>query len=374
VLGELGSQLKRLMGVAAAVARRAVTPAGERGGAIGGLVLDLTRSRKELLAENAFLRHQLLVAVRKVKRPKLRAADRIVLIGLAALFASWRNALVLVQPETLLRWHRDLFRWLWARRSKPKSPPKPRLAAKIIALIKGMAMENRTWGAKRIRGELLKLGIEVAKSTIQRYVSQWRSTPTGQRWSTFLRNQEAAIWCCDLVEVRDLWFRCHFVFVVMHLGSRRILRAVTTREPTSEWLAQQLRELTPFGQGPKFLLRDNDRKFGGAFDAVAKGVGTRVVRTPVMAPKANCYVERLIGSLRRECVDHLLIVSEAQLQKVLDEYCDFFNEARPHQGIGQRRPATSEAPALVACSALDCGAVVARPVLGGLHHDYQLAA
>ena len=141
-----------------------------------------------------------------MKRPKLRAADRLVLVSLAALFASWRNALVLVQPETLLRWHRDLFRWLWARRSKPKSPPKPRLAAKIIALIKRMAMENRTWGAKRIRGELLKLGIEVAKSTIQRYVSQWRSTPTGQRWSTFLRDQAAAIWCCDLVEVRDLWF------------------------------------------------------------------------------------------------------------------------------------------------------------------------
>jgi putative transposase len=166
VLGGLGSQLKRLMGVAAAAVRRTVTPAGERRGAIGGLVLDLTRSRKELLAENAFLRHQLLVAVRKVKRPKLRAADRLVLVGLAALFANWRNALVLVQPETLLRWHRDLFRWFWTRRSTPKSPTKPRLAAKIIALIKRMALENRTWGAKRIRGELLKLGIEVAKSTI----------------------------------------------------------------------------------------------------------------------------------------------------------------------------------------------------------------
>jgi hypothetical protein len=177
-----------------------------------------------------------------------------------------------------------------------------------------------------------------------------------------------------MVEVRDLWFRCHFVFVVMHLGSRRILRAVTTREPTSEWLAQQLRELTPFGQGPRFLLRDNDQKFGGAFDAVAKGVGTRVVRTPMMAPKANCYVERLIGSLRRECLDHVLILNEEQLQKVLDEYCHFFNDARPHQGISQRRPATSESPALAARSALDCRTVVARPVLGGFHHDYQLAA
>src|SRR5260370_30264788 len=129
-------------------------------------------------------------------------------------------------------------------------------------------------------------------------MSRFGSTATGQRWSTFLRNQAAALWCCDLVEVRDLCFRCHFVLVVMHLGSRRILRAVTTREPTSEWLAHQLRELTPFGQGPKFLLRDNDAKFGRVFDAVASGAGTRVVRTPVMAPKAHCHVERLIGSLR----------------------------------------------------------------------------
>jgi hypothetical protein len=192
--------------------------------------------------------------------------------------------------------------------------------------------------------------------------------------STFLRNQAAAIWCCDLLEVRNVWFRCHFVFVVMHLGSRRILRAATTREPTSEWLAQQLRELTPFGQGPKSLLRDNETKFGRAFDAVATGVGTRVVRTPVMAPKASCYVERLIGSLRRECLDHLLIVSEAQLQKVLEEYCDFFNGARPHQGISQRRPATAESPALTVRSALDCSTIIARPVLGGLYHDYQLVA
>jgi putative transposase len=251
---------------------------------------------------------------------------------------------------------------------------KPRLAAKAIALINRIGHENRTWGAKRIRGELLKLGIEVAKSTLQRYVSRFRCTPTGQRWSTFLRNQAAAIWCCDLFEVRDLWFRCHFVFVVMHLGSRKILRAATTQEPTSGWLAQQLRELTPFGQGPKFLIRDNDAKFGRAFNAVATAVGTRVVQTPVMAPKANCYAERLIGSLRRECIDHLLILSESQLQKVLAEYCEYFNEGRPHQGIGQRRPATSQKPALAARSALDCGAVVARPALGGLHHDYQLAA
>jgi putative transposase len=160
----------------------------------------------------------------------------------------------------------------------------------------------------------------------------------------------------------------------MHLESRKVLRAVTTREPTSAWLAQQLRELTPFGRGPKFLLRDHDAKFGRDFDAVAKGAGTRIVRTPVLAPKANSYVERLIGSIRRECLDHVFLLNGAHLQKVLDEYRGFFNHARPHQGIGQRRPVTANQPALVAPSGVASGAVVAYPVLGGLHHDYRLAA
>jgi putative transposase len=182
--------------------RRALAPAGEQG-PIQGLVLDLTRSRRELLIENAFLRHQPLVAARQTRRPDLRAADRLVLVGLAAMFAHWRNALVLVQPGTLLRWHRDLFRRLWAVRSKPKT-------------------------RRKSSRELLKIGIEVVKSTIQHYISRFPSTPPGQRWSTFLRSQAAGIWCCDLFDVRDLWFRCHFVFVVMHLESRRVLRAVTS--------------------------------------------------------------------------------------------------------------------------------------------------
>jgi transposase InsO family protein len=376
VFGRLRSRLGIVAGTAATMAaeavRSALTPSPQSG-PVRGLVVDLARSRKELLAENALLRHQLVIAARSIKHPKLRAVDRLVLVGLAAVVADWRNALLIVQPETLLRWHRDLFRRFWARRSKPKAPPQRRLGSEVIALIKRMALENRTWGAKRIRGELLKLGIDVAKSTIQRYLSRFRSTPTGQRWSTFLRNQAESIWCCDLLEFRDLCFRCHFVFVVMHLESRRLLCAVTTREPTSDWLAQQLRELTPFGTGPKYLLRDNDAKFGNAFDAVAESAGIQIVRTPVLAPKANCHVERLIGTLRRECLDHVLVLHEGHLQRVLDEYRGFFNDARPHQGIGQRQPSTSDHPALAPYSLPDPDKLVVRPVLGGLHHDYQLA-
>ncbi len=212
-----------------------------------------------------------------------------------------------------------------------------------------------------------------AKSTIQRYIAQIRcKPPPGQRWSTFLRNQAHGVWACDLFEVRDVWFRSHHVFVVMHLETRRLLLAVTTGAPNAAWLAQQLRNLTPFGEGPKFLLRDHDAKFATVFDAVARGAGIRVVRTPIRAPKANSYVERLIGTLRRECTDHILVLGEAHLQQVLDEYRAFYNDGRPHQGIGQRRPSRLTEPARG--SRMAPGAISARSVLGGLHYDYRVAA
>jgi putative transposase len=291
-LGRLGRACRRYV-------RAALAPAPGKAGGVGcGLLADLARSRMELLAENAFLRQQLLVAARHVRRPSFRVWDRLILVTLAAVVANWRSALVLVKPETLLRWHRDVFRLIWRWRSRRKARAKPRLSAETVALIRRMATENRLWGAERIRGELLKLGCAVAKSTIQRYIFRMRSTPPGgQRWSTFLRNRAAGIWTCDLFEARDIWFRCHFVFVVMHLASRRMLHVARTTTPSADWLAQQLRQLTPFGQGPKFLLRDHDAKFGTVFDDVAKGAGVRVVRTPVMAPKANSHCERLIGSV-----------------------------------------------------------------------------
>ena len=336
--------------------------------------MDLLRSKQALVAENAILRQQLIVATRKLKRPRFTTGDRVILVLLSMVFTRWRDVLLLVSPETLLRWHRQGLRLLWAWRSRSRSRPTARLALELIAVIRKLATENRRWGAERIRGELLKLGYTVAKSTIQRYLSRFRGTaPEGQRWSTFLRNQADGIWCCDLFEVRDVWFRCHYVFVVMHLQTRRLLHAVTTTEPTAIWLAQQLRELTPFGGGPSFLLRDNDRKFGAAFDAVARGADTTVMRTPILAPKANGHVERLIGTLRHECLDHLVIWSERHLQHVLDEYRQFYNDARPHQGIEQRRPAHFGMPARSEMR-LAGATVASRAVLGGLHHDYRLAA
>lgn len=352
---------------------RAPAP-GKPSGPARGLLADVMRTRSELLVENAFLRQQLLVASRAVKKPKFRASERALLVVLAAVFSHWRDALVLVKPDTLLRWHREGFRLFWKWRSRRKPSSAPPLSPEVIHLIRRMGTENPLWGAERIRGELLKLGIAVAKRTVQRHLSRVRTMPPdGQRWSTFLRQQATGIWACDFVEVRDLWFRCHYVFVVIHLETRQLVHAASTLAPTAAWTVQQLRDLTAFGNGPKFLLRDNDGKFTATFDDVALGAGIRVVRTPVLAPKAAAYVERFIGSLRRECLDHVLLLGEGHLQSVLAEYGSYFNRARPHQGIDQRRPAAFSSPALSPAFVPGAG-VEARRVLGGLHHDYRLAA
>jgi hypothetical protein len=371
VFSQLQRRVAIVLAAITAFARRCTAPC-PNAGPVRGLLTDLLRSKRALVAENAMLRQQLQVAMRSVKRPALRCRDRVLLAPLASIVPSWREILTVVKPETILRWHRQGFRLFWRRKSRRHARPSSRIGEDVVALIKRIARENHLWGAERIRGELLKLGIRVAKSTIQRYIRQVRKgEPPGQRWSTFLRNQAHGIWCCDLFEVRDLFFRAHYVFAVMHLGSRRILRLVTTREPTAAWLAQQMRKLTPFGEGPHFLIRDNDSKFGQVFDSVVRGAGTQVIRTPVMTPVANSHCERMIGSVRRECTDHILILGEAHLQRLLAEYATYFTESRPHQGIGQRRPGASDKPA---CGDRGSFPVRARPILGGLHHTYSAAA
>src|SRR5438552_10129823 len=211
---------------------------------------DLGRSKSELIAENALLRQQLIILHRQVKRPTCSKADRTLLVLLARLVRTWEQALFIVQPDTLLRWHRELFRLYWKRRSKASSH-KPKVAAETIALIREMARENRLWGAERIRGELLKLGMHVCKRTIQKYIRQVRTPqPRGQKWATFLHNHAAQIWACDFLQVTDLFFRPLFAFFIIELESRKVIHVGVTRSPTDPWVAQQLREATPYGQTP----------------------------------------------------------------------------------------------------------------------------
>src|ERR687886_1955795 len=262
-----------------------------------GLATDLTRSRGDLLLENALLRQQLLVLRRPAKRPALTPLDRGLLVLLASRLRTWASALLIIQPETVLRWHRQGFRLVWRRKSAPRSQPSP-LRRETIELIQQMARDNPLWGAERIRGELLKLGIRVSKRTIQKYTQHVpRSRPPGQSWATFLRNHTQEIWACDFLQVTDLLFRPLFAFFIVEHRSRRVVHVGVTRHPTDEWLAQQLREATPYGERPRFLLRDTDAKYGARFAQVAASSGIAVLPTPILAPRANAIVERFQRSV-----------------------------------------------------------------------------
>ncbi len=335
---------------------------------ITGTVLDLTRSKAELLAENALLRQQLIVLNRQVKQPHFKPLDRFLMVVLASWFCSWKQALLIVKPDTLMRWHRQGFRLFWKLKSKPRGSI-PKIAEEIIALIKQMAVENRLWGAERIQGELLKLGIKVAKRTVQKYMRQARKRPSpGQTWATFLRNHSNDIWACDFLPVVDLFFGQLYAFFVVEHSTRRIVHFGVTRHPTDEWTAQQLREATAFGGGPKYLIRDNDTKFGPKFQKVADDTSIKVLKTPGAAPKANSICEWFLGSVRREALDHFLIVNERQLSRILKAYVEYFNKSRPHQGIGETIPEPKQSGSLLE------GKVVSFPVMGGLHHHYERVA
>jgi len=337
---------------------------------VRGAIADVAMTKAALVAANALLRQQLIVLHRHVKRPALTPRDRLWLVLLARLTRGWRSALLIVQPDTLLRWHRQGYRLVWRVRSATATK-RPQVSEETVALIKRMATENRLWGAERIRGELVKLGMRVSKRTVQRHMRAARPPcPRRQTWATFLHNHAQDVGACDFLPVIDVGFRALFAFFIVDLASRRVVHVGVTRHPTDAWVAQQLREATPFGAGPRFLIRDNDAKFGTQFARVAAGSRIEVLRTPVRAPRANAICERFLGSVRRECLDQLLILHENQLHRVLRAYCAYVNTARPHQGIGQAIPDVAEQVRALHAPA----ALVSVPILGGLHHDYQRAA
>jgi putative transposase len=373
-----GRLLRRLIAVGRAAAQafhRRLLAAARPAAAplVAGTLADLARSTPALVAENALLRHQLAIFRRSVRRPRCTSADRALLVLLASRVRVWRSALLIVQPETLLRWHRQLFRGFWRRKSQAVAPAhRPPLAPETVALIRTMATANHLWGAERIRGELLKLDIRVAKSTIQRYLREARPPRRGgQRWATFLRNHAPDIWACDFLPVTDLLFRPLYAFFVIALETRRVVHVGVTRHPTDAWVAQQLREATPYGEQPRFLVRDNDSKFGPAFARTVAATGITELRTAYRPPRQNATCERFLGSVRRECLDHILVLGEAQLRRILREYVRYFNHNRPHQGLAQRIPVVSGGGQVHAVTG---GHVRAIPVLGGLHHAYARAA
>ena len=360
LIARLGNFLQRLL-----------RPAGSTGALAIAAARDLARSRSALLAENALLRQQLIVLRRNISRPRLYGDDRVLLLILARLNRRWRDALHVVCADTVLRWHRDLFKIVWRRKSQPKEQPK-RLASDVVALIQRMAKDNTLWGAERIRGELLKLGICVSKRTIQKHMRSVRPPGRGgQTWCTFMKNHSGEIWACNFLQLYDVFFRPIFALFFVNHATREALHFNVTRHPTYAWVAQQLREATSYGEGPRYLIRDNDGKFGRQFANVAEGARIEVVPIPPRSQDLNPICERFLGSVRRECLDHVVILGERHLRGVLSAYVeDYFNRARPHQGLSQRIPN----PGVSRPSSGATREVAARPILGGLHYGYRWAA
>ncbi|TMD04206.1 MAG: DDE-type integrase/transposase/recombinase [Chloroflexi bacterium] len=324
------------------------------------------RSRRDLALENLVLRHQLQVALRTNPHPRLRAPDRALWVWLRHLWPQgWREHLRIVQPETVLRWHRKGWRLYWTWRSRTRLG-RPRLSAELKALVGRLSRENPLWGTERIRGELLKLGIVVSNRSIRRY--RWRRLGPGdhQRWRTFLSNQLRGIWAADLFVVQTVTFRTLYVFFCIRHERRELLHFNVTASPTAAWVWHQFLEATPWGRQPKYLIHDRDAVYGGDFDRQLASLGISGVRTPPLAPNANAVAERIVRTIRTECLDHLIVIDERHLQAVLAEFADYYNRDRPHRSLGLQSPLSSSVRA--------GGRVVSRPILGGLHHVYARAA
>ena len=344
-----------------------------------GLAVLAVRPRRSLEAENLVLRRQLaLFKERGMKPRRIDAATRASLALLSRL-CDWRSCLVVVRPETVVRWHRAGWRLLWHYKSRPGRPPIP---LELRRLIRRMARENPLWGEERIANELLiKLGIRVSPRTVGKYMPKRPpGQPRGdQRWATFLKNHAKAILACDFFVAVTATFRMLYVFVVIEHGTRRLAHVNVTANPSADWTLQQLRTVVGDQGGQQYLIHDRDKIFAKHLDDSIKALGMDVLRSPVASPKANSICERVIGTIRRECLDWMIPLSEAHLQSILKSWVEHYNRGRPHSMLGPGVPDPPPGAVVVPKSQsrhqLAAGAVVlARSVLGGLHHEYSLAA
>ena len=324
--------------------------------------------QRDLVLENIALRHQLEVLTRARRRPALQPGDRLLWSLLSRVWPAWRQHLVIVQPDTVVRWHRAGWRRYWKWRSRAPRRGRPRIDAEIAAEIRRMTTENPRWGHMRVLGELRKLDFRVSLQTVRRYRKDVPRDPPS-RWRTFLENHRPEIWASDFFTVHTLWFQTLYVFFFIAHDRRTVMHFNVTELPSAPWVWRQLIEATPWGQEPRYLIRDRDRAYGGDFVARAKRIGIRTVLTPIATPQANGIAERLVGTLRRECLDHLIVVNERHLRYVLREFVCHYNTARPHQALELEAPEPGRGP-----PGVKSGPIVSRPVLGGLTHEYERKA
>jgi transposase InsO family protein len=328
---------------------------------IGWMVVDLIRSRVMLEAEIWTLRQQINVLRRTApKKLSFCAVDRMIFVGLYRLFPKICDALAIVKPDTLVRWHRAGFRSYWRWKSRRRGG-RPIVPVEIRRLIREMSIANPLWGAPRIHGELLKLGIDIGQTSVAKYMARRRGPPS-QGWKTFLNNHADGIAAMDLFVVPTISFRLLYGLLIMGHGRRQILWFGVTSHPTAEWMANQLTEACGWEQAPRYLIRDRDGVFGELFVRRLRSMGIRDRPTSPRSPWQNGFAERLIGSIRRECLDHVVVFGERHLRHILLSYMKYYNEVRTHLSLEKDTP--------VSRAVERTGHILCRPILGGLHHQY----
>ncbi|MDP2886980.1 MAG: integrase core domain-containing protein [Ignavibacteria bacterium] len=319
------------------------------------------KSRTQLQLEIVYLRKQLEILARKSRKPRIRPSDRFFFGILTSILSSWKSTLLIIKPETVIRWHRQGFRLFWRWKSQSEAG-RPKIPRDQIALIKQMANDNPLWGAPRIHGEMLKLGFEISEATVQRYMTKKVPRTTRQRWKTFLKNHSAQIVSVDFLVVPTITFKLLYVLVFLSHDRRRIIHFNVTAHPTAQWSAQQLRNAFSDVEPPRFLIRDRDTKFGEVFTETVSALGMEPILTAYRSPWQNGFAERLIGSIRRECLDHLIIVNKGHLRGILQRYIRYYNTQRTHLGIGKDSPEPREVQG--------SGKIDKVAVANGLHHFY----
>jgi putative transposase len=327
------------------------------------LIVALFRKRRELALENLALRQQLGVLKRKKGVPRLKEKDRVFWVVLSRIWPAWREALHLVKADTVVAWQRQGFKIYWARISQRKSGGRPQASSDVRALIMRMTTANPYWGAPRIHGELLKLGIEISERTVSRLMPKNRKPPS-QTWRAFLNNHVKDLVSVDFFTVPTVSFRVLFVFVVLAHHRRRIVHFNVTEHPTAGWTGQQMVEAFPEDTAPRYLLRDRDKIYGYDFRERIQSMSIEEVLCAPASPWQRAYVERLIGSVRRECLDHVIVLGEGHLRKILKSYLEYYHRSRTHLGLGK------DAPEPKAVEPPKLGEIVELPQVGGLHHRY----
>jgi len=326
-------------------------------------ILLILGGQKQVALENAALRQQLAVFKRYVPRPKLNNGDRLFWIGLRMIWQDWKLALVFVRPETVISWHRRRFKQYWWRLSQPKQRGRPRTRSEIRKLIHDMAIANPTWGAPRVHGELKKLGFKISERTVSRLMPRRTGKPS-QTWMTFLRNHIGQMVSVDFFTVATIQLRVLYVFVVLAHARRRVVHFNVTEHPTATWTAQQIVEAFP-ETVPRYLVRDRDGIYGHDFSARVDGLGLREVPISARSPWQNCYAERIIGSIRRECLNHVIVINEWHLRRILKSYFCYYHRSRTHLSLDK------DAPEFRPVQDLQAGRIVQIREVGGLHHRYQ---